>query len=86
MGNISDTLKTRWQTANRGMLPRMLLVAVLMLPALSVVPRAEAAPKVQPQVLAMAVWAVSPGAPVVKSATSADTIGTANELDVNWSS
>ena len=54
MGNKPDNLETRRQTANWGLLPRILLVAVLLLPALSVMPQAEAAPRVQPQLLAMA--------------------------------
>ena len=78
MGNKPDNLETRRQTANWGLLPRILLAAVLLLPALSVVPRAEAAPKAQPQLLAMA--GQHP------DAISADTVGTSNELDVNWSS
>src|SRR5437762_1123745 len=54
MGNNPDNLETRRQTANWGLLLRILLVAVLLLPALSVVPRVEAAPRGQPQLLAMA--------------------------------
>src|SRR5438128_5198841 len=72
MGNKPDNLETRRQTANWGLLPRILLVAVLLLPALSVVPRAEAAPRVQPQLLAMAAQHPDSTVGVIVQKTSGD--------------
>jgi serine protease AprX len=42
------------QSANWGVLPRLLLAAALLIPALSAAPRADAASKVQPDLMAMA--------------------------------
>src|SRR4051812_9653388 len=54
MSSNRDNLETRLQSTNWGVLPRVLLIAVLLLPALSLAPRADAAPKVQPDLLAIA--------------------------------
>src|SRR5438477_4057666 len=72
MGNKPDNIEPRRQTANWGLLPRILLAAVLLLPALSVVPKAEAAPRVQPQLLAMAAQHPDGTVGVIVQKTSAD--------------
>src|SRR3954451_1234945 len=54
MDNVPNSLNTSRRWANWGGLPRILLIMALLLPALSVASKADAAPKVQPGLLAMA--------------------------------
>src|SRR5947209_19124028 len=54
MEHRSDNPDMRMRTANWGVLPRLLLAAVLLIPALSVAPKADAAAKIHPDLLELA--------------------------------
>src|SRR5436305_14681562 len=54
MEHRQDSRDTGKQSANWGVLPRLLLAALLLIPALSTAPKASAASKIHPDLLEMA--------------------------------